>query len=178
MLFVYFPMQKQIELALKITTRFYITFSSSQGTLKDSQSHPVNVVNIPVLCMKKAKARENALENKPDPGGWSLGFPTPIPRNMAVLGHLPGTIHNHFSSGQKRLLNGTALLSTNQQTGKRFYSEADECRFQGCFVCRLQHNPTTDNQMTRYKLVFYLKYTYRESECYLFPSGADIAFYF
>lgn len=63
------------------------------------------------------KAREIALENKSDPGGWSLGFLTPIPMSMAVLDCLPGPIHNHFLPGQKRLLNGTALLykSTDQE---------------------------------------------------------------
>lgn len=96
---------------------FYIIFSNPQGILEGPQSLSVNRVNIPVLYMKKVKAREIALENKSDPGGWRLGFLTPIPMSMAVLDCLPGPIHNHFLPGQKRLLNVTALLykSTDQE---------------------------------------------------------------
>lgn len=63
--------------------------------------------------MKKLKA----LENKSHPGGWSLGFLVLTPRAVAMLECLPGTIHNDFLPGQKRLLNGTALLyiSTDQE---------------------------------------------------------------
>ena len=58
-------LQKQGELALKISISFYITLYSSQGILKNPQSHHVSLVTIPVLYMKKVKAREVALEKPP-----------------------------------------------------------------------------------------------------------------
>ena len=166
MLFIYFSTVKTGRTGPKNINQFLYNTLQFTGHPQASSKSPGKFGYHSCFTYEESKSKRDCLGKATS--SQSLGFATLILRAVAELGCLPGLIHNHFPPGQKRLLNGTAMLH-NQQTRKGLYSEADECSFKGCFLCWvfLTTQQNTINYQDIKTPIFYFKCIYWEGKYYL-----------